>query len=58
MFEKLGFDVVPAPLESEPAHANVVKVIVVDEDPAKPWPRSLRRSLIEAGWWALPPPAV
>ena len=49
-----GFDVIHAPVEGEPAHANVVKVDEGDE-PEKPWSRGARRALIEAGSWAIAP---
>ena len=51
----LGFDVVYAPVDGEPAHANVVKIVAAGEDPTKIWSRSVRRTLIEAGRWAIPP---
>ena len=50
----LGFDVFYVPVDHEPANANVVKIVAVGEA-AKIWSRSVRRTLIEAGRWAIPP---
>ena len=53
---ELQFDVVFAPLESEPGHANVVHLLSLAE-PGRPWSRTIRRALVAEGWWELEPPA-
>jgi hypothetical protein len=45
---ELQFDVVFAPTDDQPAHANVA-YLVSTADPRREWPRGLRRELIDAG---------
>jgi hypothetical protein len=53
---ELQFDVVFAPLESEPGHANLVHLLSLIE-PERPWTRTLRRALVAEGWWEIEPSA-
>ncbi len=54
---ELQFDVIFAPSDDEPAHANVVHLGLTAE-PEREWPRGVRRDLIAAGWWEIPPPGI